>query len=1364
MRTASCFLALILSVAYSAADEVLLYAPFDGTADAVVLLEARPPEPAAAPGRAREARGDVRNLGSPGLNFTDGIRGRALVVQDDCRYAVPGNFRVQEGTVAVWLRPHWEASSPAPHYLFCLYGKRDLPRSWAVNRWNIAFAGGQCVFTIYSQTEGATFSVSAPIANWKPREWHHVAATWRNVNSGKPDAEMTLFLDGAPAGSLTARQIDVGPVDDVMALGRDQDASPDYADADCDDFFVYGIALSAQTIAEGVRIVKGDEPYERPLSADPHNLPPAPTQRAEASTRRVEGWWNTAWPFRAEVVCEGPASPGNVYWQCPLSLGADLAGLGCAAALDKDSLRVVASTRRVVAHEGQNPLPARFEDGLAEWQAPGATRKFHIYFQAARYLLDKPLVTHRLSPGRLAPPPPPPPPPPPDYATTAFGKPWDFDDGSFCGIDQWGNKPEFVRNKKVANGILSMDVQDDAYFIWGDMWGQVPSVNQKVAIDLEKFPVLEMRVRQSVNQAKWKLYGRPGTSERLLSYDFAVGGSDWQRIRIDLRKDARWRGVLTALRIDPSKHQPAHIEIDWVRLTAVVPARHGRVETIGAPTGVAARVELSVPKTVMTAGATQQIAVTVSDANGKPVAGQPVRVEVAGGSGGLLADAEKQTSLALSHASRRGLTDAAGRLLANYQANRKAAQAADTLVAVAEFTDASARPSPPDGWAGPERDSFRSRVTVATTPGAPHHYRVEPANVAAIKSRDLPLVVSARLVDEFDNPVNQTRKLVWETDDHAQVTPDGDANASWRGDEKKRWVYHVRVKDEQGLTGESAAICLLPSQPRTDPIVLGPNGYFRKGKNGKGWLPLGGFYANWVGLPEGGEEGRRLISFVDATEDQLVHWLDFLARQGVTAMRFMLRAHTPRGMEPMDVIGRVNMPLFAKVLRYMDLARKHDIHFMLVIHEDYTKPAYYDQRALETFCIPYYQGQDLDGLPPHQRRFIRDRKLLDLIDEKYTDPDAMACQDQYTRELLGLLKDNPQLFSWEFENEMVNCPKSWANHMAQVIRSADPVTPICASHGGGGLHTADPLWWCRETSIDFYTYHLYPGPSTTSPDFDYGAAVDVLASYGRMAGACMLGESAGDEFSRYPADRHPDRRYIMRDIIWFSLVNANPGCFFWNARGFEVEQFRLANKIASGLEWSDWLRQRPDIGVVVAHPWDDDKYYRTPEGRADYAMMGRYAQHYLSAGVDFDFAIDELGYAKTARVSAEHVAQPPSAVNVAQPPSAVPAFAPPAASSRLSIPPGWQLRANAREGYREGLAYVRNFAGIRPWQEPKIHMYLRDRKPAPLKIRFDLPFAKIAVTATDLDTGAQNRFEIGGRDEIDLGLSGHDWALLWRAQ
>ncbi len=1292
----------VVALAPARGQDLLLHAPFDGTMDAAFAIGSATAGGGLAP-------------------FVPGVRGQAMVLNADCLLPVPGNFRPDTGTVAAWIRPHWQGSDPGPRYLFCLYGRDDLPRPWAVNRWTVSFGGGRCQFSIFTSTEGETVSVAADITGWRTDEWHHVAVTWSGVNSGEANAELRLYLDGTLSASVAGKLITVGPTADVMAVGRDQDGSPDYGEADCDDLFIYGRALGADEIAAGVAAAR-DLPYQLTVS-----LPPA---------REVTGWWNAILPYRVEVALpEAQEARSDAALQCVLRAGPDLAALGQPGALDEASVRVVevipAADRDSPTYA---PLPSRVEDGVVEWQAPGDTpagarRQFELYFQTLRYSYPQPLVAQLAGTPVPAPPPPP---PLPDYATQTFGRGWDFDDGTFSGIDQWGNKPEFIRNRQVVDGVLSMDVATDPWFIWGDMWGQVDTTNQRIAIDIERFPVLEMKVRQSVPQATWQLYGRPGASTNLLQYEFPVYGTGWQRVRIDLRQQARWGGVLSAFRVDPTQDVEAHVEVDWVRLLAVTPVAHGPLETLGAPTGEAAKLTLQVAETTVTASSEQDVTVSITDADSRPVGGQPVLISLAAGSGGRLAVAPGQPSLELTPQARRGLTNRDGRIVVRYIASRSARANADTLVAVAEFTPLSP-----------------ARTSVSTHPGPPHHYRVEPTSVAMLRPRDLPLQVTAQLVDEHDNPVPGERNVRWETDAAAELLEagvrtdaEGRSQATWRGDGNQRWVYTVRVEDTQGLRGESAPLCLLPGGARPDPIVLGRNGYFRQGETGPGWLPLGGFYANWVGLPEGGEEGRRLISFVDASEEQIVHWLDFLASQGVTAMRFMLRAHRPQGMEPMDIIGRVNRPLLAKVLRYMDLARRHGIRFLLVIHEDYTKPAYYDRHALETFCLPHYEGEDLDRLPPHQRRFLRDRDLIGDIGEKYTDPDVIACQEQYTRELVGLLKDNPQLFAWELENEMVDCPASWANRMVEVIREVDPVTPVCVSHGGGGVHTADPLWWTQQTKVDFYTYHLYAHTTSTSPELDYGAAVDLLACYGRMAGVCMLGESAGDEFSYYPPDRDADRRYLMRDIVWFSLVNGNPGCFFWNARGAEVEQFRLARRITDGLDWSQWEREKAEVGLVVTHPLDDDKYYRTPQGQADYAMMGRYVQHYLSEGVDFDMTMDAGSHPQPARLQE---------------------FNPPPGRSRLRPSDGWQVRANVQRGGTAGLAYVRNFAGIRHWEEPgRANMFLRERAPAPLRLRLALPLDQVSVRATDLDTGETRVLTVSGQAELDLGTTDHDWALCWQ--
>jgi len=115
----------------------------------------------------------------------------------------------------------------------------------------------------------------------------------------------------------------------------------------------------------------------------------------------------------------------------------------------------------------------------------------------------------------------------------------------------------------------------------------------------------------------------------------------------------------------------------------------------------------------------------------------------------------------------------------------------------------------------------------------------------------------------------------------------GLARAGFSGDESRRWVYHIRVNRRRGLNRrQSAAICLLPGKPRPGRSYWEPTATSAKARRGRGWLPLGGFYANWVGLPDHGEEGAAARLFVDASEEQFSHWLDFLAAQGVTAMRF----------------------------------------------------------------------------------------------------------------------------------------------------------------------------------------------------------------------------------------------------------------------------------------------------------------------------------------------------------------------------------------------------------------------------------------------------------------------------------------------
>lgn len=52
--------------------------------------------------------------------------------------------------------------------------------------------------------------VRAPGIGWKAGEWHHVALTFENLDTGKPDAVTALYLDGKRVGEVKGQAIAMG--------------------------------------------------------------------------------------------------------------------------------------------------------------------------------------------------------------------------------------------------------------------------------------------------------------------------------------------------------------------------------------------------------------------------------------------------------------------------------------------------------------------------------------------------------------------------------------------------------------------------------------------------------------------------------------------------------------------------------------------------------------------------------------------------------------------------------------------------------------------------------------------------------------------------------------------------------------------------------------------------------------------------------------------------------------------------------------------------------------------------------------------------------------------------------------------------
>ena len=1297
-RTVAALIVMLPLTGYADVPQPLVYLPFDRDAlvgigrldETTVLPEASSAQP-------------------------NGLRAECLHIASDLRLPTAGNFSVSEGTIAFWMRASWQ-NPDIGHTLFCVYGGE--PPQWLHNRWSIWANGNRIAASLYPKQGQKPVALTAE-TSLSNGQWHHIAWTWQGIKSSQGNAELALYVDGIEVARHAGVKLDVGTIGTDMHIGRDSDGSPNYADADYDEFYLYPVALPADVIRQ---------------AAQDQGQPAIATERTEGRDSIHPSWPEEPRKCRFQIEVELPAGPaGAITARVPLGIGKDLSQLGLLETPCSGSLLVRdTQTRAVVTHavEGDDLLLSLNYDGTAQ------TKRLIAAFDLNRYDFSQPLAARRQavptttpddSGFEFA-----------DYAQVQCGDAWDFEEGDEDGIERWGNKPSYVTNRRVEDGILKMTVTKDPWFAWGNPWPNPAETDTgPVAIDLEQFNLLEMRIRQSCPGAEWSLFGLPigGT---LKNYDFRVRGTDWQTVRIDLREDARLHGALRALRIDPTNDlENVDIEIDWIRITRTVAGTRQAVQVAPPDRAAPARVTVDAGSKQVVAGSEQVVTVRAIDAAGKPVAGWPVCIS-ADGADVRLERAPAVPSLAMTSTDRRALTGVDGTTSVTVQCSPRAGTQTTRLTVTPEFSQGA-----------------DVSIVWDTLEGAPHHYRVTPIHPCVVREKDLPLKVTIQLVDEHDNALALAgRSIKCEAPGGMIANPTkgvtdgtGKAECHIALDLAKRWVGALQVADEHGLEGQSAPISVALDTPLPFTYRILPNGYFAT-SDGKPFVPLGGFYANWVQSETPNGEWDQCTPFHATTDAEKRLWLAKLKERGVTALRFMLRTHRQdpgmEGTEALDAGGRVNRRLFSEILRDMDLAREYDIVFLAVVHDDYHKQVYCDPNNYEKFTGPAFAGVDLDTLPPHQRRFVRDGDLLPDVAQKYTDPDAIACQDMYARELTRFVRNCPAIFAYELENEMVNCPREWANHAINVLRDGDPDRLICVSHGGGGMMTADPLWWHEKTDINFYTYHLYPHSNRcTTPEMDYGLATDVLTRYGRMCGVSFYGESSGDQF-RHDTNRNR-RRWVMRDLIWISLTNGNPGCFFWNARLSEVAEFAAARDAMSQLDLLTFERAKPPIAVLVLHPLEDDKYYReTKDGRADYDMMGRYCRHYQELGVDFDFALNGAGYAQVADLSK---------------------FSPPTPEKRpLVATAGLETTYLAEKDWSEALVYVRNVAGIEPIElkhgRGMSLQHLRSRQVLDWRLKLDLPDGSYSARVYDLDAQETKESAVSQNGTIALGRTDHDVAIV----
>jgi hypothetical protein len=867
-----------------------------------------------------------------------------------------------------------------------------------------------------------------------------------------------------------------------------------------------------------------------------------------------------------------------------------------------------------------------------------------------------------------------------DFARIVLGREWDFAEDQ-CGIRSWGDGPGHIGPVTIEDGWMKVPVRgNDPYFIWGSMFG-TPPADDPFQLDSSLFAILELRVRQSEPDKHWA-YFVTDTTGSYRKGQFKVPGLGPHTVRIDLARSQRdfWDGrTMRALRIDLPKQPGITAWVDYVRILPQPP--QVTLQPLLRPEELA---------TSMAADSCEFVALPASLTAG---ARQPQRILVRGADGAVLAERPLcwvmqcqvgEGALSSQHGQAR--TDAAG----IFELPVQLPQQAGSLRLNVGLADDYGRPS----------KAAQAELLLLPAAISAYELRMERAFVLSTAKAQ---TLSVWGLDAFGN--RQAVDIAaprWQGAAIAAAPLRGEpATVTVTVPPTARREVLISLEDAAGCRGQTwfSVVAPMPKQ-RRDEISIGSHGYLQH-PDGTLFMPFGGLYANWPhGKPRAdGRLSRSLDLFPcgalnyqygypwsDEVEQKVKDYLEHCASRGLTALRLMLRN--------MDLVGRVDHTQLQAVLHMFDLARPLGIKFNVALCEDYVKPPYGNKMVLEKVVLPHYSEEELAALPPHRRRFLVEKRLLENPYDRYVDEEVIACQKDYLRELIPILADREEVFCYEFENEMIRPPMSWCNDISDFIRSIDPHTLILANPHP--IMWPAPLQW-RESNVDLFCDHPY---NNGLENADRGALMFTRAKWCMASGKPSLTGEGGvfpaSYWTRAGVDYDsvilPQGTRFARDQVWLSLTAGYVGVMYWTVDlDSKAAELGKAPRVlaALGADLRSFQRQRPPVAVIM--PADNSK------NNACFALVWQL----MSLGVDFDTVpVEEAaGYIAQLDLATLDLARLP----------ALPAFARPGE--------GYQLTTLAAED-GQALLYLRNAAAVvNP--DPKLStIYVRELRETPPTLSF----------------------------------------------
>jgi len=151
-------------------------------------------------------------------------------------YPTAGVIDAAEGTIELWVMPvDWDARDGKFHVFL------DARGSGALFLYKDAGDARVLVVATQDANAGPYYSDAVPV-DWKPREWHHLAATWSADG-------VRLYFDGVPPGAAAAEARLPGSFGTHFSVGDLPWSSTRASSSLIRDLRIYNRALSAREIA-----------------------------------------------------------------------------------------------------------------------------------------------------------------------------------------------------------------------------------------------------------------------------------------------------------------------------------------------------------------------------------------------------------------------------------------------------------------------------------------------------------------------------------------------------------------------------------------------------------------------------------------------------------------------------------------------------------------------------------------------------------------------------------------------------------------------------------------------------------------------------------------------------------------------------------------------------------------------------------------------------------------------------------------------------------------------------------------------------------------------------------------------------------